>query len=118
LLCPAGSNITIVTYGGSVTAGHLLKSPDGSWVEQLTVWLRSAFPDVNIKTLNLARNSTDNVPAAICWAQYAPADADLLVVEYSVNNCKYNTCTGITQKLVRGCCKMQMQLFQHGQPAR
>lgn len=96
-----GSNITMVTYGGSVTAGHLSGSPDGSWVEHLTAWLQTAFPGVTFNVLNLARNSTDNVAAATCWAQYAPADADLVVVEYSVNNCNYNTCTGITQQLVR-----------------
>ncbi|WIA15060.1 hypothetical protein OEZ85_001758 [Tetradesmus obliquus] len=99
-LSTPGSNITMVTYGGSVTAGHLSGSPDGSWVEHLTAWLQTAFPDVTFNVLNLARNSTDNVAAATCWAQYAPADADLVVVEYSVNNCNYNTCTGITQQLV------------------
>jgi hypothetical protein len=93
----------MVTYGGSVTAGHLSGSPEGSWVEHLTEWLQTAFPDVTFNVLNLARNSTDNVAAATCWAQYAPTDTDLLVVEYSVNNCNYNTCTGITQQLVSRC---------------
>jgi hypothetical protein len=38
------SNITVVTFGGSVTQGHLRESRNGSWVEEVQSWLGEAFP--------------------------------------------------------------------------
>jgi hypothetical protein len=38
-LSTEGENVTIVTYGGSLTAGYLA-GDEGSWVEQLIVWLK------------------------------------------------------------------------------
>jgi hypothetical protein len=38
-LSTEGENVTIVTYGGSLTAGFLA-GDEGSWVEQLVVWLK------------------------------------------------------------------------------
>jgi hypothetical protein len=44
-LSTAGANVTIVAFGGSVTAGYMSfkqawkSSMEGSWVEQLVSWL-------------------------------------------------------------------------------
>jgi hypothetical protein len=38
------SNITVVTFGGSVTQGHLRESRNGSWVEEVQAFLGQAFP--------------------------------------------------------------------------
>jgi hypothetical protein len=40
----AKNNITVVTFGGSVTQGHLRESRNGSWVEEVQSWLGEAFP--------------------------------------------------------------------------
>jgi hypothetical protein len=66
-LATPGSMIQIVTLGGSVTQGHLEGARNGSWVEQLEVWLQAAFPAVRFETLNLARGATDVTAASTCW---------------------------------------------------
>jgi hypothetical protein len=66
-LATPGSKVQIVTFGGSVTSGHLPEARNCSWVEQMEVWLSAAFPLVRFKILNLARGSTDVTAASTCW---------------------------------------------------
>jgi hypothetical protein len=42
------SNITVATFGGSVTQGHLRESRNGSWVEEVQSWLGEAFPGMTL----------------------------------------------------------------------
>ncbi|KAF6254129.1 hypothetical protein COO60DRAFT_1462864 [Scenedesmus sp. NREL 46B-D3] len=93
-LSTPGSTVTIVTFGGSLTAGYISfthawqSSMEGSWVEQLVAWLQAAFPSITFNTLNLSRSASDVIVAATCWYQYVPQEADLVLVEYSVNGCR------------------------------
>jgi hypothetical protein len=36
----AGSSVSIAALGGSITAGYIGDSPDGSWVDSLVAWLK------------------------------------------------------------------------------
>lgn len=94
------SNITVVTFGGSVTQGHLRESRNGSWVEEVQAFLGQAFPSATINVINLARGSTTALPAAMCWYDYVPATADLIFVEYSANGCLRLQCTSIVSPRV------------------
>jgi hypothetical protein len=56
----------------------------------LTVRLFSLFllhSGVTVNVINLGRGSTTALPAAMCWYDYVPATADLVIVEYSANGC-------------------------------
>lgn len=81
------SNVTVVTFGGSITAGYIDDAPNSSWVDPLMTWFKESYPAVNFTVVNLARSGNDVTPAAMCWYQLAPQDADLILVEYSVNGC-------------------------------
>ncbi|WIA09726.1 hypothetical protein OEZ85_009106 [Tetradesmus obliquus] len=94
------SNVTVVTFGGSVTQGHLRESRNGSWVEEMQAWLGEAFPGVTLNVINLGRGSTTALPAAMCWYDYLPPTADLVIVEYSANGCLRLQCTSIASQRV------------------
>lgn len=84
-LSTPGAKVQIVAFGGSVTAGHLEMARNCSWVDQLEVWLQSAFPAVKFDVLNLARGATDVTAASTCWYNFVPPTADLVLIEYSAN---------------------------------
>lgn len=56
-----------------------------SYPEQLVSWLQGAFPKVNFRLVNLARRATAATFAALCLVQDMPEDADLVLIEYSIN---------------------------------
>ncbi|WIA34469.1 hypothetical protein OEZ86_012800 [Tetradesmus obliquus] len=85
-----GSNVTVVAFGGSITAGFIDAAPNSSWVDPLMASLRARYPAVSFSLVNLARGGHDVQAAATCWYQLAPQDADLILVEYSVNGCNGN----------------------------
>ncbi|KAI8472193.1 MAG: hypothetical protein J3K34DRAFT_519954 [Monoraphidium minutum] len=82
LLTP-GSTIKVVAFGGSVTVGYRLSTT--SYPEAFVAWLQQAFPDVKFELTNMARRATAATFAALCLVQDMPTDADLVVIEYSVN---------------------------------
>uniref|UniRef100_A0A383WFL8 SGNH hydrolase-type esterase domain-containing protein n=1 Tax=Tetradesmus obliquus TaxID=3088 RepID=A0A383WFL8_TETOB len=85
-----GSNVTVVAFGGSITAGYIDAAPNSSWVDPLMASLRARNPAASFSLVNLARGGHDVQAAATCWYQLAPQDADLILVEYSVNGCNGN----------------------------
>lgn len=93
-----------MSFGGSVTSGYWAGSTNPGWVDQLLPWLQQAFPNVTFKLLNLARGASDVIPAATCWYQYMPQDADLVFVEYSANGCDYLGCTSWSAPRVSADC--------------
>lgn len=100
----AGATVQIVSFGGSVTSGYWDGSTNPGWIDQLLPWLHQAFPTVTFKLLNLARGSSGVLPAAVCWYQYMPQDADLVFIEYSVNGCTSFGCTSWSAPLVSSVC--------------
>jgi hypothetical protein len=47
-LATPGSNITVVTFGGSSSTGYGLQERRANWVSQFCSWLQSAFMHTNI----------------------------------------------------------------------
>jgi hypothetical protein len=88
-LITPGSNITVVAFGGSVTVGHHAFNENSSWPEEAVSWLRNAFPAVGINFINLGHGATVAMAAALCYYHDMPADADLVLVEYSINGERY-----------------------------
>lgn len=82
-LSKPGSTVNVAAFGGSITTGYVKSNT--SYPEQLLIWLRTAFPDVNFQLVNLARRATPTTFAALCLLERAPTDVDLVIVEYSVN---------------------------------
>jgi lysophospholipase L1-like esterase len=90
LTCPPAVSITTSIPPHKHTHTHPCSYP-----EEFVAWLRQAFPDVTFELTNLARRATAATFAALCLVQELPADADLVLIEYSVNG--FGGC-------VRCCC--------------
>jgi lysophospholipase L1-like esterase len=82
-IATGSTNIKIVAFGGSVSVGYRMSNT--SYPEQFTAWLQEAFPKVKFELVNLARRATAATFAALCLVQDMPQDADLVLIEYSVN---------------------------------
>uniref|UniRef100_A0A383VWI2 SGNH hydrolase-type esterase domain-containing protein n=1 Tax=Tetradesmus obliquus TaxID=3088 RepID=A0A383VWI2_TETOB len=82
-LSTEGSTVNIVAFGGSVTVGYRLSNT--SYPEEFVEWLGATFPGVKFNLINLARRATAATFAALCLVQDLPEDADLVLLEYSVN---------------------------------
>lgn len=82
-LATGSSPIKIVAFGGSVTVGYRMSNT--SYPDQFVGWLQAAFPAVEFELVNLARRATAATYAALCLVQDLPSDADLVLIEYSVN---------------------------------
>jgi hypothetical protein len=63
----------------------LRKDPDHGSPGLISLHLLLSGVAVNV--INLGRGSTAALPAAMCWYDYVPATADLVIVEYSANGC-------------------------------
>jgi lysophospholipase L1-like esterase len=77
------STFKIVTLGGSVSVGY--KKSNTSYPEEFVAWLQQLYPAATFQLTNLARRATAATFAALCLVQHVPADADLVIIEYSVN---------------------------------
>jgi hypothetical protein len=58
-------NITVVTFGGSLTAGYLA-GDEGSWVEQLVAWLKVSCCDSQMLYYSIIIMSVAQSVAEIC----------------------------------------------------
>lgn len=69
--------IVAVTIGSSVTAGHT------TYVDRFFEWINTNFPHKQHKLVNSGIPSTGTDVFAACIDRLVPADADLVVVEFS-----------------------------------
>eukprot|EP00879_Flechtneria_rotunda_P005860 GHRR01006166.1.p1 GENE.GHRR01006166.1~~GHRR01006166.1.p1 ORF type:complete len:523 (+),score=78.66 GHRR01006166.1:141-1571(+) len=82
-LSTQGSTVNVVAFGGSVTVGY--QKSNTSYPEEFVDWLQEAFPAVKFNLVSLARRATAATFAALCLVQGLPSDADLVLIEYSIN---------------------------------
>lgn len=75
--------VEVAVFGGSVSVGYRMSNT--SYPDQFVNWLAAAFPAVKFELVNLARRATAATYAALCLVQDLPEDADLVLIEYSVN---------------------------------
>jgi hypothetical protein len=63
-----GARIQVAVFGTSVTQGfHRVRDFHETWAHEVQRWLQSTFPTTTVELINLARDSTDVIPAAVCW---------------------------------------------------
>lgn len=102
-LATPGSNVTVVVFGGSVTVGHYPSCDNSSWVEEAWHWMEAAFPEVNFNFVNLGHGATSANLASLCYYHDLPTEADLVLIEYSLNGCGALQCLRISQPEVSSC---------------
>jgi hypothetical protein len=98
-LATPGSNVTVAVFGGSVTVGHYPSCDNSSWVEEAWHWMEAAFPSANFNFVHLGHGATSANVASLCYYHDLPADADLVLVEYSLNGVSHvvQQCSRLTR---------------------
>lgn len=82
----SGGNINIVTLGGSITEGSG-KSDGEYYGDLLDIWFKDKFKTANINYTNAGRGTTTSLfGVARIERDILPLDADIIVVEYAVND--------------------------------
>eukprot|EP00884_Botryococcus_braunii_P008547 jgi/Botrbrau1/17694/Bobra.0166s0118.1 len=84
----AGQAIKVVMVGGSVTVGMGASTRNDSYPQLVLRWLSSLQPAgaPPIQMVNSAVSATTSSYASQCVSDFVPQDADLVFVEYSVND--------------------------------
>ena len=90
-----GEPICVAAIGGSITAGGVAtKDPTRRYVQQLAKWFEKAFPGLKVRFVNAGIGATNSGYGALRVQRDVIAQqADLVVVEYAVNDC-----TGIARQ--------------------
>lgn len=81
-----GGNLTVVTIGGSITAGQgaVDAPPYPKWLQQV---LHFSLPDQDrVRVHNGAVPGTSSQYMSSCYNVHVPKEADIIVVEYAVND--------------------------------
>ncbi|KAK9836351.1 hypothetical protein WJX81_007868 [Elliptochloris bilobata] len=84
-----GELVRVVAVGGSVTTGMGAARPEDAYLNLVTAWLRSLGDEthpVRIEVTNSAVSATTSSYTGQCAHDFVPSDADLVLVEFSVND--------------------------------
>ncbi|BDA48468.1 hypothetical protein COCOBI_12-1470 [Coccomyxa sp. Obi] len=84
-----GELVKVVAVGGSVTTGMGARLWNESYVQRIHSWLQSLGTQdhpVHIEFTNSAVSATTSSYTSQCVNDFVPADADLILVEFSVND--------------------------------
>eukprot|EP00879_Flechtneria_rotunda_P022226 GHRR01023451.1.p2 GENE.GHRR01023451.1~~GHRR01023451.1.p2 ORF type:complete len:215 (+),score=51.71 GHRR01023451.1:519-1163(+) len=84
----ATRHLTVAVVGGSISAGTGAEDAP-SWVDRLETYLKSSFGQlagINITVNNGAVPGTTSSYMSACMSLHVPAEADIVLVEYSVND--------------------------------
>jgi DNA polymerase alpha subunit B len=85
---PADKKLTVSVLGASISAG--IGAEDApAWVDRLEQYLKDTYgkvAGVNVTVNNGAVPGTTSAYMAACVNLHVPRDADIVVVEYSVND--------------------------------
>lgn len=80
-----GQKIKVVTIGGSITSGQ--GCPDAPyWGKYLFGLMEATYGAEHLETVNGAVGGTISAYMSVCHNMHVPADADLVFVEYSIND--------------------------------
>lgn len=79
----------MVILGGSITLGVQAPDLQDSWAQRLFRWIQDVFPHDEHKLVNNAMPATTSEFASHCMYDLVPPDADIVVVEYAVNDAAY-----------------------------
>ncbi|MBO7148825.1 MAG: SGNH/GDSL hydrolase family protein [Clostridia bacterium] len=83
-----GERINVVYFGGSVTSGHGASDSNAySWRARTENWFDQTFPDADIVHLNSTIGGSGSMLGAFrCAHDVIALDADLLFIEFAVND--------------------------------
>jgi lysophospholipase L1-like esterase len=85
---PADKKLTVAVVGGSISAGTGAEDAP-AWVDRLETYLKETYgkvANVNVTVNNGAVPGTTSAYMSGCVNLHVPADADIVVVEYTVND--------------------------------
>lgn len=82
----AGQPSTVVTIGGSITYGMGASWWGSAFPTLFFDWLQKSFPKADHTMVNKAIPAATSGLFAVCTEQLVPEDADLIVVEFTVND--------------------------------
>lgn len=85
--------LTVVYFGGSVTSGYGATNNDAySWRALIGKWLAKEYPDAEITNINRALGESGTyLGTHRVQSDIISAKPDLLFIEYSINDCYYNS---------------------------
>ncbi len=85
--------LTVVYFGGSVTAGYGSSDPEKySWRARIGQWLKEKFPDANVKNINRALGESGTyLGTNRVQGDVISVKPDLLFLEYSINDYYYKS---------------------------
>ncbi|KAL4421052.1 hypothetical protein ABPG77_007527 [Micractinium sp. CCAP 211/92] len=81
----AGRPIKIFTLGGSVTKGQGASSPEAAYPSRLFEFISANFPHEGHQLINKGVGATSSGIFAACAEQMVSDDADLVIVELTIN---------------------------------
>ncbi|CAL5223929.1 g6531 [Coccomyxa viridis] len=84
-----GELVRVVAIGGSVTTGMGARNLTEAYPYRIVQWLRSLGTDerpAKVEFVNSAVSATTSSYTSQCMHDFVPADADLVLVEFSVND--------------------------------
>ncbi|KAF8069512.1 ASAT1 [Scenedesmus sp. PABB004] len=82
----AGRPVKLAVLGGSISWGSAVERGEADWLSLVAARLRAAFPAANVAARNGAVPATPSGWMSLCLEQHLDADADLVFVEYAVND--------------------------------
>ena len=84
--CLTGQPVSIALFGSSWSTGSGVENINNSWAARLFAWVNGTFPNSRHTFTNLAQRGTTSGFAAPCLANLAPADVDLVLLEFTIND--------------------------------
>lgn len=83
-----GEDISIVTLGGSITAGSSAGAAENRYTNIISAWWKNNFPEANVTLQNSGIGATGSLLGVHRLERDVLAyNPDLLVIEYAVNDC-------------------------------
>ncbi|EIE19265.1 hypothetical protein COCSUDRAFT_58561 [Coccomyxa subellipsoidea C-169] len=81
-----GEPVTMVTLGGSISAGQGVTVSSDAYIPRIYEWVSSVFPHKNHRFLNRALPGTTSSYVSPCALQMVPPEADFVMLEFTFND--------------------------------
>jgi hypothetical protein len=97
-----GEPVRIVALGGSITAGSLASLESKRWVNLMTAWWKTKFPNSSITLINSGIGGTgSDIGVHRLQRDVFSKDPDFVTVEFSVNDAGVSTAEQTMEGLIR-----------------
>lgn len=85
-MCYVGQAVTVLLLGGSWTSGSGVQNPTNSWAANFFAWINATFPHSDHVLVNNSTRGVTSGYVELCLHTYVIQDADLVVLEFDVND--------------------------------